>query len=86
MLCSCIIIIITIKVIGLQKNNYGNNNIPLVSRAASPWLKMFHNLIPPSPANLILYSLQQMFIFYLCPTCLLGDSECSLYVIALTLH
>ena len=85
MLCSCIIMIITVKAIGVEKNNYDNNNIPLISHSASTWLKISHDLIPPNPANLILHSLQQMFIFYSHQACLI-DSKCSLYVTVLTLH
>ena len=85
MLCSCIIIIITIKAIGVEKNNYDNSNIPLISHCASTWLKISHNLIPPSPANLILHSLQQMSIFHLHQACLI-DNKCSLYVTVLPLH
>ena len=85
MLCSCIIIISTVKAIGVEKNNYDNNNIPLISHGASTWLKISPDLIPPTPANLTLLSLQQLFIFYLHQACLI-DSKCSLHVTVLRLH
>lgn len=45
-------------------------------------------MVLPSPANLIFYSLKQMFIFYFIffnQACLIGDGE-YLYILATTFH